>query len=708
MPNRLALESSPYLVQHADNPVDWHPWGAGAWELARKEDRPVLLSIGYSSCHWCHVMEKESFADPETAALMNELFVNVKVDREERPDVDQIYMRALQAMTGSGGWPLTAFLTPTGEPFYCGTYFPPRPAPGRPAFGQILVAAAQAYRDRPDEVIQAGRRIVKAMARDLGAPGSLGAGGAMSRPGASGGENATASLVRRALDEACLELSRRFDEVHGGFGGAPKFPPSLTVELLLRHHLRTGEDRPVEMVVRSLRRMASGGMHDQLGGGFHRYAVDNRWLVPHFEKMLYDNALLALAYLDAYRVTDDRPLGDVAVRTLDYMASDLRSAEGAFHTARDADSEGEEGTYYVWRPAEIGALLGEDDYRLLARVYGLDDPSEFEGGNVLHLRRSPEAVAREEGVPLAELLELLSAARAKLLGARSRREAPFRDEKVVTAWAALAVRAFAEAGATLARPDYVEIASGSAGFLWRELRPQGTLVRSWMRGRTGAPAFLEDFAALGNALLSVHSATLDPVWLDRAAELVEEMLDRFGEADEPGLFHDTSMDGEDLVVRPRDPLDNATPSGNSLAVELLVRTSGFLGAEAYLLRAMAVLERLGPALLRYGPAFGRMLSAADRALADPVEVMVASRGRSGGPAQDELTLIQAAFRVPRRNLVVTAAQGADSRPDRPFAGGGMVGGAPTAYLCDGGACGPPIVDAAALRQELEEGRGVTE
>ena len=670
---------------------------------ARADDRPVLLSIGYSACHWCHVMERESFADHATAALMNELFVNVKVDREERPDVDQIYMRAVQAMTGGGGWPLTAFLTPDGAPFYGGTYFPPEPRHGMPSFQEVLRAVASAYQERRDEVQAAGKRMVEAMARDvvssLGGVRAAGPGTQVTRSDSTnepvpivGGDSSRDSeqaLIKEALDSAFRELARGFDSVHGGFGGSPKFPRPLASELLIRHHLRTGEAQALEMAVHTLRRMAAGGIRDHLAGGFHRYSVDARWLVPHFEKMLYDNALLAGAYLDAFRVTGESDLCAVCEETLDYMAGDLLSADGGFFAARDADSEGEEGVYYVWRPKEIDQALGPAAAELFKRCYDVSPAGNFEGSNILHLPHDPGAVARSLGVPERELLTSLAEARARLLAIRTRRPEPFRDEKVIAAWAALAIRAFAEAGTTLGRQDYLDVAVAGAHFVWDRMRSGDRLVRTWMKGRSGVSGFLEDYAALANALLSVHAATLDPHWLEAAAKLTDAVLGRFGDPDDPGAFFDSPTDGERLVVRARDPLDNATPSGTSLAVELLIRMAGAFGDDALRQRAMRVLARHGPALLAHGGAFGRMLSAADRVLAEPVEVVIVPGDERDREA--ELALVRAAHSVPARNLtVVGGPAGSHSHTTPLLENRGSLGGLTTAYVCRNRACRLPV------------------
>ena len=684
MPNHLADETSPYLLQHAGNPVDWYPWGPDARARALATDRPILLSIGYSACHWCHVMERESFEDPAVARVMNETFVNVKVDREERPDVDQVYMRAVQALTGQGGWPLTVFLTPQGEPYYGGTYFPPRPRHGMPSFRQVLEAAGRAYRDRPDDVRRGAAELLGALAS---------AERAGLAPDTTGGDPDEALLA-----ESVRFLERQYDAAHGGFGQAPKFPQPSTLEILLRQHVRTGERRSLEMAVHTLRRMAHGGIRDHLGGGFHRYAVDARWLVPHFEKMLYDNALLARAYLDAFRVTGDVELRDVATDTLDYLLADMRAPQGGFYSARDADSEGEEGRYYVWTSAEVAAALEPDDAGLFMRAYDVTEGGNFEGSNILWLPHALDVVARSQSLDPGALGERLGRARAALLEVRARREAPFRDEKILVSWNGLALRALAEAGGALDRPAYRDAAARGAAFLLKALRPRGHLLHTWKDGVAKIPAFLDDHGALGNALLSLHECTLEPRWLDEARWCCEEILARFW-SEEEGVLHDAADDAEALFVRPRDIMDNATPSGNSLAVELLLRAGHLFDDERYRAVARRILGREAPLVRRFPTAFGRLISMVDRWTASPLEVAVV-----GDPAAPEtralLTAVLSSFHPAR---TVTGrhphgdTHGVPLLEDRP-----QVGGKPTAYVCRNYACRAPATDVGALSAALAE------
>ncbi|MSR36219.1 MAG: thioredoxin domain-containing protein [Gemmatimonadetes bacterium] len=684
MANRLGRESSPYLLQHAHNPVDWQAWGEDAFRLARETDRPLLISIGYSACHWCHVMERESFEDPATAELLNAAFVPVKVDREERPDVDQIYMRAVQAMTGHGGWPLNVFVTPAGVPFYGGTYFPPERRHGMPSFREVLHAVHTAWgRDR--EAIERSAADIR---------GSLER-AATARPAwtddLDGGAEGAPPLAEVA-DHAARALAARFDPTHGGFGGAPKFPQPMLISFLLRHHRRTGDAQSRSMALHTLRRMAAGGMRDHLGGGFHRYSVDARWLVPHFEKMLYDNALLARTYLEAWQATGAADLRAVCESTLDYVLGDLRHAGGGFLAARDADSEGEEGLFYIWTPDDVDAVLGREEGTLFRRVYDVTAVGNFEGMNIPHLLHDVAAIARAEGISTEALEARLAAARARLLAVRAGRPEPFRDTKVITGWSALMARALAEAGGALGRADYVDAARAALRFTLASVRDEsGRLQHVWTEGRAHIPAQLEDVAALGNALLSLHEATLEAEWVVEVARLCDDLLARFWDEAE-GVFYDTAADAEALVIRPRDPSDNAVPSGNSLAVELLLRAARLLERAEWRRAAERVLEREAPGVAQWPSAFGHLLAQIEEELAEPVEVAVL--GDPGDAATR--ALLGAALRpfVPGR--VVTggpADGGAGSSITVPLLEGKtMLGGRPTAYVCRSRACGPPVTE----------------
>ena len=533
MANRLAQETSPYLLQHKDNPVDWYPWGEDALEKAREEDKPILLSVGYSACHWCHVMERESFEDAATARLMNEHFVNIKVDREERPDIDSIYMSAVQAMTQHGGWPMTVFMTPDGAPFYAGTYFPPRPARGMPSFLQVLTSLADAYRNRREDVLNSAENVREYLQTATGA--------AIPRSEESGETG--------ILDSAAETLLSQLDDRFGGFGGAPKFPQPMNLEVLLRYHYRTGNGAALSGVERTLRAMAAGGIYDQLGGGFARYSVDAYWLVPHFEKMLYDNALLTHSYLETYQATGDVFYRRIAEETIDYVLRDMTSLEGGFYAAEDADSEGEEGKFYVWTPDEIQAALEPEDAKLAARYWDVTERGNFEGKNILNVPRPPEAVAAEFGLSGEELAARVSFIREKLYAKREERVRPGRDEKVLAAWNGLMLKSLAFAARVTGNEAYRQAAEKNAGFLLEKLRVDGRLRRSYKDGQARFNGYLEDYAMVADGLIALHEATFEKRWLVEADSLAQDIVELFWD-EERGTFYDTPADHEKLVTRP--------------------------------------------------------------------------------------------------------------------------------------------------------------
>jgi uncharacterized protein YyaL (SSP411 family) len=684
--NRLANETSPYLLQHKDNPVDWYPWGPEAFARAHQEDKPLLVSIGYSSCHWCHVMEHESFEDEAIAALMNERFVNVKVDREERPDLDAIYMTAVQAMTGHGGWPLNVFLTPEGVPFYGGTYWPPEDRQGLPAFRKVLVAVSDAYQERREEVLASAEQIrafLKAASQGTPRPGEL-------RPD--------------LLDQAVEELWRSFDRRHGGFGGAPKFPQPSVLEFLLRYHRRTHDERADRMVRMTLDRMASGGMYDQIGGGFHRYAVDASWLVPHFEKMLYDNAQLARLYLDAYRAFGDERYRDVATETLDYVAREMTSPEGGFFAAQDADSEGQEGKFYVWTSEEIEAILGTADAGIVSRYFGVTQTGNFEGRSILHQALSPEEVAAEFGVTAEEVITRVREATRKLFAAREQRVRPGRDDKILTSWNGMMLRAFAEASRALDRPDYREIAVRSATFLLSRLRDGDRLFHTYKDGVAKVTGLLEDYAHLIEGLLALYEATFERRWLDEAVRLTRVMIDEF--ADEAGIgFYDTGKHHEELITRPREVQDGATPSGNAVAVSVLLRLATMTGNADWQRRAVLALQSMARPMVEHPLGFGRWLSALAGYFGTPREVVIA--GARSDPAVDRLA--QTVFRRYEPDAIVALAdpEEADLPAQFPFlANRPMQHGRATAYVCERFACLPPVTEPVDLLIQLEQGTGV--
>ncbi|MEV6619105.1 thioredoxin domain-containing protein [Streptomyces sp. NPDC051051] len=675
MANRLAHETSPYLLQHADNPVDWWPWSAEAFEEARRRGVPVLLSVGYSSCHWCHVMAHESFEDQATADHLNEHFVSVKVDREERPDVDAVYMEAVQAATGQGGWPMTVFLTPDAEPFYFGTYFPPVPRQGMPSFRQVLEGVRQAWGERRDEVAEVAGKIVRDLAgREI----SYGDGLA---PG------------EQQLAQALLGLTREYDPQRGGFGGAPKFPPSMVIEFLLRHHARTGADGALQMARDTCERMARGGIYDQLGGGFARYSVDRDWTVPHFEKMLYDNALLCRVYAHLWRSTGSEQARRVALETADFMVRELRTAEGGFASALDADSDdgsgrNVEGAYYVWTPEQLTDALGAEDAALAAAHFGVTDEGTFEeGASVLQL-------PQREGVFDAEKI---ASVKERLLAARAERPAPGRDDKVVAAWNGLAVAALAETGAYFDRPDLVDAAVAAADLLVRlHLDDQARLTRTSKDGRAGANAgVLEDYADVAEGFLALAGVTGEGVWLDFAGFLLDHVLARFTDP-ESGSLYDTASDAEQLIRRPQDPTDNAVPSGWSAAAGALLSYAAHTGSQAHRAaaeKALGVVKALGPRVPRF---IGWGLAAAEALLDGPREVAVV------GPSLDD----PATRELHRAALLATApgavvACGTPGSEEFPLlADRVLVGGAPTAYVCRGFVCDLPVTEVDALRAKL--------
>ncbi len=683
MTNRLARETSPYLLQHAHNPVDWYPWCDEALALARDNDRPILLSIGYSACHWCHVMERESFEDADTAHLMNRHFVNIKVDREERPDVDSIYMRAVQAMTGQGGWPLTAFLTPEGVPFHGGTYFPPVPRHGMPSFRQVLTAVAEAYRTRRNEVASRGSQLTDVLARSA----------TEAQPASGHFDAPDGKLFAHAVAAA----GRTFDPTNGGFGAAPKFPQPVFLDFLLR----TGglQSHGPSMAVHTLSRMAAGGIRDHAGGGFHRYSVDARWLVPHFEKMLYDNALIARALTRAHLLGADH-LGPVAEETLDYVLEDLTSPEGAFFSARDADSEGEEGAFYLWTPAQIAEVLDADAARLLSRVYDVSEAGNFEGRNILHLPHDLDAIARQEGIGRDELDELLRASLGALKARRATRPEPLRDDKVITSWNGMAIRALAEAGPALGRPDYTRAAERAAAFLLATVGAGGHLKRIFATSRVHIDGFLEDYGSLGNACLSLHEATLDPRWLAEAAWITDTMVERFWSTAE-GLFYDAPQDGGGLLVRPRDIMDNATPSGNSLAAELLARSAALTGNARHAGLAERIVARERGTMERYPPAVGRLLTTAVLCETPRLEITLV------GPFDKVGGMLDRAHREPHPNRMVVGGDPADPAIAALPAMEGRTEGVGEAFVCHGKTCFEPAASADALDTTLKQAQSVS-
>ena len=680
MPNRLIDETSPYLLQHANNPVDWYPWGEEALSRARDEDKPILLSIGYSACHWCHVMERESFENDAIAEIMNRHFVNIKVDREERPDLDAVYMEAVQMLTGSGGWPMTVFLTPDCKPFYGGTYFPPVDRHNMPGFPRLLETVAQAYRNSHSEIQRVTGQLTEQMGRTANMPRGAGA------------------LDESILHNAYNQLATNFDYQNGGVGSAPKFPQAMTLEILLRYYAHGHNDRARSMLDLTLEKMARGGIYDQIAGGFHRYSTDTYWLVPHFEKMLYDNALLARLYLHAWLATGRALYRRITEETLDYVLREMTGEHGGFFSATDADSEGEEGKFFVWSPGEIEAVLGSEEAALFNSFFGVSQRGNFEGKNILNISVKAADFAERQGIPLERLVDVINRGKEALRLAREEREHPLLDDKALASWNGLMLRAFAEAGAALERQDYLDAAARNAAFLLEELRPEGKLLRSYREGQAKLPGFLEDHSFVADGLLSLYEATFDRRWLDSALELADEMISQFW--DEPqGCFYDTGRIHEELVVRPRDVFDNAQPCGGSVASDMLLRLSVVTGNEDYAAKAVAPLRSLAELMGRAPAGTGRWIAALDFYLSTPKEVAVI------GPPDDPATssLLREVNGLYIANRVVVGASGQDSAAASGLPlleGRGMVDGKPTAYVCENYACQLPVTDAESLAAQL--------
>jgi uncharacterized protein len=666
MSNRLAHETSPYLLQHKDNPVDWYPWGADALERAKTEDKPILLSVGYAACHWCHVMEHESFEDPETAAIMNREFVCVKVDREERPEIDAIYMEAVQMMTGQGGWPMTVFLSPDGTPFYGGTYFPPEERHGLPSFKRLLLAVAEVWRDRRSDAELQGKRLVEQM-------GSL----ARLEPSTDPVDD---SILRAALDF----LKNTFDPEFGGFGGPPKFPQPMNIDLLMRLGARGFEDAS-KMVRTTLDAMAGGGMFDQLRGGFARYSVDRAWGVPHFEKMLYDNAQLLRTYARSWQVTGSARHADIAAATAEWMLTEMRDEAGGFWSSLDADSEGEEGKFYVWSLDEVREVTGPD-FDEAVHHWGFSEAGNFEGRNIpvwAHDPRDSTAIER---------------ARAALLARRSQRVRPGTDTKVLTAWNGLAASALAEAGTILSRAEWIEAAGDVMRFLSGEVRSDGRLMRSYKDGTVKHLAYAEDYAFFLEASLALYEATFEASWLDLAHWAVDQAIELFGD-DVKGGFYTSGTDAEALLTRDKDLVDNAIPSANSVFALELQRLSHFLGEPSYEQRGVGIIRLIRQAAEQSPTAFGHLLAAVDFYTGSPREIVVI-----GGPdARDTGSLIATVRERFIPNKIVIAADDpgpSEARRIPLLEGRGRIDGRAAAYVCRGGVCDLPVTEADDLRKQL--------
>jgi uncharacterized protein len=656
VPNKLASATSPYLLQHADNPVDWHQWGPAAFDLAKEDDKPVLLSVGYAACHWCHVMAHESFEDADTAALMNRLFVNIKVDREERPDVDAVYMQAVQSMTGQGGWPMTVFLTPAGEPFYAGTYFPPQDRHGLPSFRRVLQSVADSYRTRRPAIDQTAAALRAYYAAAL-------------EPSVASG-----ALGPEILDRAHQSIAARFDARRGGFEGAPKFPQAMTLDFLVRYWRRTGADQALDMATLSFIQMARGGIYDQVGGGFHRYTVDAEWLVPHFEKMLYDNALLGRLGVHLWQATGDAEIREATERTFDWVAREMTSPEGGFYASLDADSEGHEGKFYIWDDAELDRLLDAE-----AREYwGVRPGGNFEGHHILHVTSDPP--------------ENITHTRERLLAARSRRVRPARDDKVIAAWNGLMLRAVTDGARAFGRPEYHGTATAAGQFLVScMLESGGRVLRTWTNGVRGGPGFLEDHAAVALGFLGLYELTFDRVWLHRATTIADAINKHFWD-DHAKAFFDTADDAEALITRPRDVTDNATPAGTSLAVDLFLQIADLTDEQPLRERAEWVLTTMAEPMAQHGPAFGYLLNAADQTVNGSTQVALV-----GDPSASDFRALDttvATTYIPA--LVLAGGQPGNACGIALLDGRPEILDRATAYVCHGYVCDRPVTEPAEL------------
>ncbi|HVT30308.1 MAG TPA: thioredoxin domain-containing protein [Lacipirellulaceae bacterium] len=689
MPNRLANESSPYLLQHRDNPVDWYPWGDEALERARREEKPIFLSIGYSACHWCHVMEHESFENESIARVLNENFIAIKVDREERPDLDQIYMNAVQMLTGHGGWPMSVFLTTDLKPFYGGTYWPPHGSGGMPGFDQILAAVIDAWKNRRQQALDAAEQLTTEL----------------QKVSVAGNGHHANGLTLDLIDSAVAQLRRTFDNTYGGFGQAPKFPHPMDLQLLVRTSHRTRQQGPLDMVRLTLDRMAAGGIYDHLGGGFARYSVDARWLVPHFEKMLYDNALLSNAYLDAYLVTGDANYARVLRETLNYVIRDMTNPAGGFYSTEDADSEGHEGRFYTWTPAAIHDVLGADRAATFCRVYDVSDIGNFEGRNILHLPKTLEQCAailhRDSHGLAAELTE----SREKLFAAREKRIRPNRDDKVIVAWNGLMIDAMARIGAGLNEPEYVIVADDVASFILSRMRREdGRLLHSWRNGHAKLDAYLDDYTALANGLVSLYEATFKERCIDAAVQLIDIVLDKFADPTGAGFFY-TASDHEQLITRTKELTDSSTPSGNALAASVLLRLGRLLGRSDYLNAAQRTMAVAAPIMQRAPMAAGQMLLALDCYIGPANELVLV-----GDMTRDDTK--QAIAAIHRRYLPRTVFAARDTSSSDPtgaqsqqlndiFVGKDSPDGRPVLYVCENFACKAPAVGLAAIESAVD-------
>ena len=678
--NNLINETSPYLLQHAHNPVNWYPWDEEALTISKTEDKPILLSIGYSACHWCHVMERESFENPDIAALMNEHFVNIKVDREERPDLDAVYMEAVQMLTGSGGWPMTVFLTPEGKPFYGGTYFPPVDQSGMPGFPRLLTSVSQAYHNNKSEI----ERVTSQLTEQMGRNGSMSAG--------------VTPLTIDILHQAYNALAGNFDYQNGGFGNAPKFPQPMTPEFLLHYHSHNYNPRALEMVEFTLEKMAYGGMYDQVGGGFHRYSTDSYWLVPHFEKMLYDNALIAKLYVHAYQITKKPLYKRIAEETIDYVLREMTSPLGGFYSAQDADSEGVEGKFFVWSRVEIIEALGEHAGDIFSRFYNVSDRGNFEGQNILNMSKSEEEFATDNAIDLDELATILNKGKSALLEIREKRIHPLLDDKVLASWNGLMIKTLSEAGSALNREDYIEAARKCAEFILTELRDGDRLLRTYRNGTAKLLGYLEDYSFIADGLIALYENTFEDYWLKNAIAMSDNMINLFWD-ETLGGFYDTGHDHETLVVRPRDIFDNAQPCGGSIASDVMIRLAVITDNDDYLQKGVTPLRGLHQLMARAPSGTAHWLSVLDFHIHTPKEIAII------GDKTDQATteLKEIVFHTYLPNKIVVGRHGSDTGISSPLLDGKeKQNDKPTVYVCENYTCLNPTNDPQTLLTQLSD------
>jgi uncharacterized protein YyaL (SSP411 family) len=678
--NRLVNETSPYLLQHAHNPVDWYPWGDEAFQKAKAENKPILLSIGYSACHWCHVMEHESFEDEKIAALMNDLFVSIKVDREERPDLDEIYMNAVQMLTGRGGWPMTVFLTPEGKPFYGGTYFPPEDRQGMPGFPRVLTGVAQAYKEKPQDVEKSVGQILSALER------------------MSQSQESKVAFSLEAIAESAEQISRAYDSDHGGLGRAPKFPNAGVYELFLRHYDQSKNQRFLEMVTHTLTKMAQGGIYDHLGGGFHRYSVDEKWLVPHFEKMLYDNAQLVRIYAQLYCVTRDELFKNVTEETLDYLLREMLHSEGGFYSTQDADSEGEEGKFFIWSPQEVNQILGEEAGEIFSRIYDVSDFGNFEGKNILHPILTLEQASKLFKKDPKEIAVLISDSKKKLFQEREKRIKPFRDEKIITSWNGLMLSGLAEAIKISPRQSYLDTANRTLQFFFSKMFRDGHLLHTYKDGTAKLLGYLDDYAFMAVGLLDLYEATFDRAQLARAIELADTMVSEFWDG-KGGAFFYTGKSHEQLISRAKPVFDASIPSGNSMATHLLLRLYYLTGREDYLQRAETVLRSYYDAMLSQPFGFAHMLCALDLYLRKPKEIVVIGNRKDANIAE-LINRIHSIY-LPNKTLQLAGPDESLEKISPLLRGKTQLDGKPTVYVCQNFTCSAPVTTWDELKPLLE-------